>query len=168
MAVEHLVAAGRRRLAHIAGPANERAAIDRAIGIRGALEVLGGSLVYEPQYGEWSERWGRSACAMLLEQGGGADAILCDSDQIARGALDALKERTIAVPRDVAVMGFDNWDVIVEGTHPMLTSVDMNLEGLGRLAAQRLFEAIDGGTLGSGVEYQPCRLAVRGSTTPDI
>ena len=91
-----------------------------------------------------------------------------NSDQIARGALDALKERTIAVPRDVAVMGFDNWDVIVEGTHPMLTSVDMNLEGLGRLAAQRLFEAIDGGTLGSGVEYQPCRLAVRGSTTPDI
>ena len=168
MAVEHLVAAGRRRLAHIAGPANERAAIDRAIGIRGALEVLGGSLVYEPQYGEWSERWGRSACAMLLEQGGGADAILCDSDQIARGALDALKERTIAIPRDVAVMGFDNWDVIVEGTHPMLTSVDMNLEGLGRLAAQRLFDAIDGRTLGSGVEYQPCRLAVRGSTTPDI
>jgi LacI family transcriptional regulator len=168
MAVEHLVAAGRKRIAHVAGPATERAAIDRAIGMREALDTLGGSLVYEPQYGEWSERWGRSACAMLLEQGIGADAILCDSDQIARGALDALKERAVAVPRDVAVMGFDNWDVIVEGTHPMLTSVDMNLERLGRLAAQRLFEAIDGGTLGSGIEYQPCRLAVRGSTTPDI
>jgi LacI family transcriptional regulator len=168
MAVEHLFTAGRRRIAHIAGPANERAAIDRAIGIRAALEALGESLVYEPQYGEWSERWGRSACAMLLEQGIGADAILCDSDQIARGALDALKERTVAVPREVAVMGFDNWDVIVEGTHPMLTSVDMNLEGLGRLAAKRLFEAIDGGALGNGIEYQPCRLAVRGSTTPEI
>jgi LacI family transcriptional regulator len=168
MAVEHLVAAGRSRIAHIAGPPNERAAMDRAIGIREALEALGGSLVHEPQYGEWSERWGRSACAMLLERGVGADAILCDSDQIARGALDALKERAISVPRDMAVMGFDNWDVIVEGTHPMLTSVDMNLERLGRLAAQRLFEAIGGGTLGSGIEYEFCRLAVRGSTTPDI
>ena len=105
---------------------------------------------------------------MLVEQGVGADAILCDSDQIARGALDALKERAVAVPREVAVMGFDNWDVVVEGTYPMLTSVDMNLEGLGRMAARRLFEAIDGGTLGCGIEYQPCRLVVRGSTTPDI
>ena len=168
IAIEHLVTAGRRRIAHIPGPPNERAAIDRAIGIRSALEAIDGSLVYEPLYGEWSERWGRSACAMLLEQGTGPDAILCDSDQIARGALDALKERTLVVPREMAVMGFDNWDVIVEGTHPKLTSVDMNLERLGQLAAQRLFDAIDGGTLGNGIEHQPCRLAVRGSTTPDI
>lgn len=169
MAVEHLVASGRRRLAHLAGPANERASIDRARGIAEAVEAMGNaSVVYAPPYGEWSERWGRSACAMLLEQGIGADAVLCDSDQIARGALDALKERAVAVPRDIAVMGFDNWDIIVEGTHPKLTSVDMNLERLGRLAAERLFLAIGGGTLGAGTEVQPCRLVVRGSTTPDI
>jgi LacI family transcriptional regulator len=168
MAVEHLIASGRRRLAHIGGPTNERAAIDRAKGIREALALAGGELVYEPPYGEWSERWGRSASAMLLDQKIAADAILCDSDQISRGALDALKERGVGVPRDIAIMGFDNWEIIVEGTHPMLTSVDMNLERLGRMAAERLFAAIDGAPLGSGIEYQPCRLVVRGSTTPEI
>lgn len=168
IAAEHLVAAGHRRIAHIAGPANERAAADRARGLRETLSENGGSVVHDMPYGEWSERWGRSACAMLLDQGTGADAVLCDSDQIARGALDALKERGVAVPRDMAVMGFDNWEIIVEGTYPTLTSVDMNLERLGRIAAERLFGAIEGGELGSGTEYQPCRLVVRGSTTPDI
>ena len=168
LAVEHLTGAGRRHIAHIAGPANERAASDRARGIREGLNALGGALVYAPQYGEWSERWGRSATAMLIDQKVECDAILCDSDQIARGALDALKEHRVSVPRDIAVMGFDNWEIIVEGTHPKMTSVDMNLEQLGRLAAARLFEAIDGGELGGGTIYQPCRLVVRGSTTPDI
>jgi LacI family transcriptional regulator len=168
MSVEHLIASGRKRIAHIGGPANERAAVDRAKGIREAMELAGGELVYEPPFGEWSERWGRSATAMLLDQKIAADAILCDSDQIARGALDALKERGVSVPRDMAIMGFDNWEIIVEGTHPMLTSVDMNLERLGRMAAERLFAAIDGTPIGSGTEFQPCRLVVRGSTTPEI
>lgn len=168
LAVEHLLAAGRRRIAHIAGPANERASLDRARGLREALGERGGSIVYDLAYGEWSERWGRSACAMLLDQAVGADAILCDSDQIARGALDALKERGVAVPRDVAIMGFDNWETIVAGTYPTLTSVDMNLERLGQIAAQKLFAAFEGGSLGSGTECHPCRLAVRGSTTPEI
>lgn len=104
-------------VAHITGPQTEQASVDRAEGIRQALEARGVSLIYATSYGEWTERWGRSACAMLLDQGKSVDAILCDSDQIARGALDALRERGISVPGDIAIMGFDNWDVIVDGTH---------------------------------------------------
>jgi LacI family transcriptional regulator len=167
MAIDHFIATGRRRIAHLTGPGSERASIDRAKGAHEALDRAGYALVYETTYGEWSERWGRSACALLLQQQAGVDAILCDSDQIARGALDTLREHAITVPHDIAIMGFDNWDIIVEGTHPTMTSVDMNLERLGRLAAERLFAAIGGGVLGSGVEEQPCRLVVRGSTTPE-
>ena len=60
--------------------------------------------------------------------------MFCGNDQIARGAIDALRERGIAVPGDVAVVGFDNWDVMATAARPPLTSVDMNLEQLGREA----------------------------------
>lgn len=168
LALEHLLSIGRKRIAHLTGPRTERAAMDRAMGINQVLIETGTSLVFETGYGEWTERWGRSACAMALDQGIAMDAILCDSDQIARGALDALRERSIRVPEDVAVIGFDNWDVIVEGTHPALSSIDMNLDLLGRSAAERLFQAIGGQPLAQGVELVDCRLVVRGSTTQTI
>ncbi|MDR3472108.1 MAG: LacI family DNA-binding transcriptional regulator [Devosia sp.] len=168
MALDHLFESGRTRIAHITGPQTERATIDRAEGIRQALEARNASLVYATPYGEWSERWGRSACAMLLDQGKKVDTILCDSDQIARGALDALRERGVLVPSDIAIMGFDNWDVIVEGAHPTLTSIDMNLSLLGRLAAESLFDAMEGKPRAAGVQLVPCRLAIRASTTQAI
>ncbi len=164
LAIQHLLETGRKRIAHITGPQNERASIDRAEGIRSVLRAQKLELVYETSHGEWTERWGRSACAMILDQGLEIDAIVCDSDQIARGAIDALRERGKSIPRDVAIMGFDNWDVIVDGTHPTLTSIDMNLTLLGQLAATRLYEAIDGKPLPSGIDYQPCRLTIRAST----
>lgn len=168
IALNHLFESGRARVAHITGPQTEQASVDRAEGIRQALEARGVSLIYATSYGEWTERWGRSACAMLLDQGKSVDAILCDSDQIGRGALDALRERGISVPGDIAIMGFDNWDVIVDGTHPALTSVDMNLDLLGRMAAERLFGAIGGKPLTPGTLLVPCRLAIRASTTQAI
>ena len=164
LAAEHLIAIGRRRIAHVTGPPNHRASIDRRVGVLDALAKQGMTLVFESDYGEWNERWGRSATAMLIERGEDFDAVLCDSDQIARGALDALKERGIDVPRQVAVTGFDNWDLIVESTNPMLTSIEMSLEAMGRLAAERLFGALRGKPLTPGVDRQPCRLIVRSST----
>lgn len=59
-------------------------------------------------------------------------------------------------------MGFDNWEIFTEGSRPPLTSVDMNLEALGRAAARRLFEAIDGDEVG-GINRLPCRVVVRGT-----
>ena len=79
--------------------------------------------------------------------------------------LDVLHQEKLAVPGQVAVIGFDNWNVLAVNARPALTTIDMNLEELGRLAAQRLFAAIDG-TLGSGVETIACRLITRESTAP--
>ena len=67
------------------------------------------------------------------------------------------------MPGDVAVIGHDNWEVLATNARPQLTSIDMNLEELGRRAAARLFEAIDG-HLTPGVETVSCRLVPRGST----
>ena len=79
--------------------------------------------------------------------------------------LDALHEAGRDVPTDVAVIGFDSWEVLAAGARPPLSSVDINPEQLGRVAAKRLLAAIDG-SLSSGTEVLPCRVVPRGSTTP--
>ncbi|MFB7249919.1 LacI family DNA-binding transcriptional regulator [Microbacterium sp. NPDC056234] len=164
LAVEHLLACGRRRIAHISGDPSYAAAQDRLTGARAALADAGLDLVGAPMFSEWSEHWGRDAAALLLQRHPEIDAIFCGSDQIARGVLDSARDLGRAVPDDLAVMGYDNWEVIATNSRPELTSIDANLQQLGRQAAQRVFEAIDGVDIGSGTRTLPVRLVIRGST----
>ncbi|NNU27633.1 LacI family DNA-binding transcriptional regulator [Isoptericola sediminis] len=165
LAVEHLLSTGRRRLAHIAGDPTYAAARDRVEGVTSALAEHGLGLAggHQPVYGAWSEAWGRTALRAVLEADPDIDAVIAGSDQIARGVLDALRELGRRVPQDVAVVSFDNWEILATGSVPQLTSVDMRFESLGRQAAQRLFAAFDG-TQEVGTLTQPCRLVVRGSS----
>ena len=165
MAVEHLMSCGRTRIAHITGDPGYRAARDRAEGVRAALADAGLPLVGRVAYGAWTEGWGRAAAAMLLDQHPEVDAIFCGSDVVARGVMDTLRERGREVPGDIAVLGFDNWEILSADARPPLTSIDMNLEELGRSAARALFAALDGAPR-SGVEALPCRIVLRGSTAP--
>lgn len=165
LVTQHLLDIGRTRIAHITGPAGYLAATDRVTGIKAALEDAGLTpLGDHVLFGAWTEAWGRTATETTLDRFPTVDAIVCGSDQIARGALDALRERGVSVPRDVAVTGFDNWEVLSTGSRPQLTTVDMDLETLGRVAALRLFQAI-GSEPRQGVEALPCRLIIRESTT---
>ncbi|GAA2243612.1 LacI family transcriptional regulator [Herbiconiux moechotypicola] len=166
IAVEHLLACGRTRIAHISGDPAYTAAHGRAAGARAALRDAGLDFVADPVFSEWSEQWGRSATAMLLGRHPDVDGIFAGSDQIARGVLDTARELGREVPDDLSVIGYDNWEVIATGSRPGLTTVDAQLQDLGRLAAQRIFEGIDGADIGAGVRQQPVRLVVRGSTVP--
>jgi LacI family transcriptional regulator len=165
LAIEHLISCGRTRIAHITGDPGYGASRERAEGALAALEDAGLPLVGEVRFGAWSEGWGRAAATMLLDQHPDVDAIFCGSDQVARGVMDALRERGRAVPEDIAVMGFDNWEILAGGARPPLTSVDMNLEEIGRAAARALFAALDGRPR-VGTEALPCRVVLRGSTAP--
>ncbi|GIE84452.1 LacI family DNA-binding transcriptional regulator [Actinoplanes regularis] len=155
LAADHLRSTGRTRLVHVTGPAHHHSARVRA-------EALT-DLVAEPLFGEWSEAWGRRAAGLLLARGLDLDGVVCGNDQIARGMTEALREAGRDVPREVAVTGFDNWDVIAEASRPPLTSVDMDLEGLGRAAAGLLLEAVAGNPA-PGVHRHPSRLIIRDST----
>ncbi len=166
LAVEHLLACGRTRIAHITGELGYAAARDRADGAAAALAEAGLEPVGDVMYSEWSERWGRDAMAMLLAQHPEVDAVLCGADQIARGAVDTLRDLGRVVPTDVAVMGFDNWEMLTTNSRPELTSIDANLEELGRTAAQWIFAALDGSPLPAGVTRTPGRLVIRSSTVP--
>jgi LacI family transcriptional regulator len=162
-AIDHLLAIGRRRIAHVTGPERHHSAAVRATAAHDRLADSGLTMAGGPRYGEWSEAWGRQATSMLLTAEPEVDAVFAGSDQIARGVADALRVAGRRIPDDVALVGFDNWDVMALGCQPQLTSLDMDLEGLGRAAADLLLEAINGNST-HGRRVLPCRLVVRAST----
>jgi len=164
IAVAHLLATGRTRIGHITGPQRFLAARLRAEGAERALAEAGLTLVQPGTlHGEWSEAWGRQAAHILLRATPDVDAIFCGSDQIARGVADALRESGRRIPEDIALVGYDNWEVLATGCRPPLTTVDMDLTQLGRFAAERLLAAIDGQP-SHGLHSLPCRLVIRDST----
>ncbi|ANT51358.1 LacI family DNA-binding transcriptional regulator [Mesorhizobium amorphae] len=166
LAVEHFCRLGRKRIAHVTGPASFAVVHERA---RAYREVLAehGLPVAEPLLGAWSEAWGHEAVGKLFDRRAGRaeapDAVFCGNDQIARGVIDALRERGIGVPDDVGVIGFDNWEIVAEATRPPLTSVDMNLSALGREAGLALLSLVGGQAAAPGIRKLPCRLVVRQS-----
>lgn len=167
LAIQHLHAIGCRRIAHVTGPEHFEAVRRRHRGYSAALAEL--QLLEPPAHylsGPWSEAFGRDAVARLFDGVAIADrpdGLFCGNDQIARGACDALRERGIRVPEDVAVVGFDNWAVMTDAARPPLTSIDMNLAALGHEAGRLLMEMIDGGDV-RGTRRLPCTLVVRRST----
>jgi LacI family transcriptional regulator len=169
LAIGHLVAGGRRRVAYVTGPATALAVRHREEGARAALEQAGlGLPAAAVRYGEWSEEWGRGAGASLTAAGvgtGGTDAVFCGSDQIGRGVADGLRDLGVMVPDDVALVGVDNWRPMAASCRPPLTTVDLRLEEIGRVAAQELLARIAGGT-SSGARLLPGRLIVRESSRP--
>jgi LacI family transcriptional regulator len=162
-AADHLLASGRQWIGHITGPERFLAARKRATGFGGALAAAGARPHGGARFGEWSERWGREAAGQLLADQPDTDAIFCGSDQIARGVADTLRASGRRIPDDVALVGFDNWEPMALGAQPPLTSVDMCLEEIGRVAAGLLLAAI-AGEAAHGVRTVPSRLIVRESS----
>ena len=158
----HLLGLGRRRLAHVTGPWGFEAVRERFAGFCEAL-AAGGLEPVEPLCGTWSEAWGAEAVERLLAAGDRPDAIVCGSDQIARGVADALRDAGVRVPDDVALVGFDNWRVLAEACRPGLTTVDPCLDALGARAGRLLMRMIEGDAPDAMVERVPCKLVVRAS-----
>jgi LacI family transcriptional regulator len=164
LAAEHLIALGRRRIAHVTGPHGYRAARDRAAALSATLDEHGlAPAGGAPRYGEWSQRWGRHAAHVLLTAEPGIDAVFCGNDQIGAGVAQTLRELGRRIPDDVAVVGYDNWPEFAADCHPPLTTVDPDLEQLGADAVRHLFAALDEHP-SRGVLRRPGRLVVREST----
>jgi LacI family transcriptional regulator len=163
LAIEHFVHLGRRRIAHVSGPASFEVVHLRARAYRDMLARLGLPAL-EPLLGTWSEAWGHEAVRRLFDGAAETpDAVFCGNDQIARGVIDALRERGVRVPGEVGVIGFDNWEIMAAQSRPPLTSVDMNLTAIGREAGLALLTQVDGQKFDTGIRRLPCRLVVRES-----
>lgn len=164
--VRHLVDQGRRRLLFLGGDGAVRStATDRLTGFRAALRFAGVPIVPEliRTVAQWDREAGRRELEAVLAAGLEVDAVVAGNDLLALGALHALAERGVAVPEQVAVVG---WDDIPEATwaSPSLTTVAPDLEALISAALDAaLAEA--GGTAAGGAELVVGhRLVERGST----
>lgn len=159
--VDHLVRMGRKRIAHVTGPEHFEAVRLRRDGWQKSLREA--SIEGSYLSGVWSEQWGRESVSRLFaDRKTAPDAVFCGNDQIARGVIDALRERSIYVPTDVSVVGFDNWEVMAEAARPPLTTIDMNLKEMGRETGRLLMELIGGKHL-HGTRRLPCSLVIRES-----
>jgi DNA-binding LacI/PurR family transcriptional regulator len=109
----------------------------------------------------FSVEGGQAAAAQLLA--GGCTGIVCASDLMALGAIRACRERSLSVPGEVSVVGFDD-SPLIAFTDPPLTTVRKPIGAMASAAVQTLLEEINGAQA-KHVEliFQP-ELVVRGST----
>ena len=140
-AVRHLVTIGRRRIATIAGPQDMVAGIDRLAGYRATLEEAG--LAQHATFGDFTRESGIAAMRRLLDEDPKLDAVFAASDMMAHGALLALKDAGRRVPGDVAVIGFDDFE-ISRYSDPPLTTVRQPIVDAGRTMARQLLGLING------------------------
>jgi LacI family transcriptional regulator len=143
-AVHHLLHNGYRRIAFICGPAAEGPAAERVAGYQAALAEAG----IAPQrsmvvHTDFSRAGGAHGVEKLIRQRKRPDAVLCANDMMAIGALDAARERGLAVPDELAVMGFDDIEAASLVT-PQLTTIANPAREIGVACARLLLDRING------------------------
>jgi LacI family transcriptional regulator len=156
--VEHLTGLGRKRLVHIAGPRGNIDADERAAAFREACAKRG--VDCETMGGDFEERSGEQAILKLLDGGHRFDAVFAANDNMAIGALTALRARGVSVPDEVAVAGFDD---IPLARHLGLTTVRVRIDELGQRAIARLVDSMGQPASGGDERHAP-ELVVRGTT----
>ncbi len=142
LAVNHLLAGGRRVVGTIAGPQDMGVGLARLDGFCRAINEAGMRISSELiAHGDFSEESGAAAMRHILSRRPDVDAIFAASDLMAAGAMRVLKERGRRIPSDVAVVGFED-SVIARQTEPPLTTVHQPVEEMGREMARLLLERI--------------------------
>ncbi len=142
LATGHLIALGHRRIGCIAGPAHTSAGSERLAGYRDALVAAGlpvdESLIVP---GEFDLASGYRAMRQLLEHSDPPTAVFAANDQMAIGALRALREAGVSVPEGCSVVGYDDTP-LASYVAPPLTTVHQPVARLGRLAAETLLDRL--------------------------
>jgi LacI family transcriptional regulator len=164
LAIEHLHELGHDRIATINGPTQTRVGMDRLVGYRQALERLG--LRYRDDYvrdGDFYFESGSLAMRELLSLPEPPTAVFAASDLMAAGAIRAVEQAGLAVPADIAVVGFDDIQLAAM-MQPALTTIRQNKLGLGSAAAEALLRMIErDGAPPPGITL-PVELVVRASS----
>jgi LacI family transcriptional regulator len=165
-ATEHLLSLGHRRIAAIGGPEDYLCSRARIDGYRSALERAGIAFDRElVRHGDFQHEGGFAGGGELLDLADRPTAIFAGNDQHALGVYEAARQRSLRIPQDLSVVGFDDLPV-ARWVSPPLTTIRQPLAEMGRTAAQMLGELIEDRPLhGTRVELST-ELITRESTGP--
>jgi LacI family transcriptional regulator len=163
LAMDHLVALGHRRIAHVAGPLSLATGHARWQGMQIAAQRHRIATLPMVESTEYTREAGRVACVELLRRHRSVTAIVAANDLLALGCYDALAAAGWQCPRDLSIVGHNDIP-LVDMVHPPLTTLRIQHREMGRQAARILLERL------SSADAKPMRvtlspeLVVRGST----
>jgi LacI family transcriptional regulator len=145
LAVKHLVSLGHRTIAYINGPESWHSARERMAGYREELEISG--IPFNSDWvfpGDWEVESGYQAAQSLLHMKNKPTAIFAANDSMALGAIYAIQDAGLNVPKDLAIIGYDNRE-FTRIVRPRISTVVMPVYEMGRIAAEMLLSQITEG-----------------------
>ncbi|WP_226681727.1 LacI family DNA-binding transcriptional regulator [Sutcliffiella horikoshii] len=141
LATEYLIELGHQEIGIITGELENRAAMERLQGYQEALQQAG--LKVGPVFeGSFVEKSGYEAISDWIEKGTLPKAVVCSNDLIAIGALKALGEHEISVPKQISLIGFDNVR-LTEYTNPSLTTMHLPRMEMAEYLVEQLISQVE-------------------------
>ncbi len=163
LAVGHLANLGHRRIAYLSGPADWDASRFR---LQGYLEELAArGLPHDEQLvieGSWEVEGGYQAVHQLLALQDPPTAIFAGNDMIALGAIHGAQDRGVQIPRDLAIVGYDDRE-FTRFFRPSITTVSLPCHEMGAASAELLLKLFNGEIQSSEPVEVPGQLIVRES-----
>jgi LacI family repressor for deo operon, udp, cdd, tsx, nupC, and nupG len=161
--MEHLYGLGHTRVGIVTGPLASPISTDRLAGVRAAAQRQGQAL--HMVVGDFSIESGVRQTGELLDQPDRPTAIFCFSDEMAMGALEAIRRRGLRCPQDVSLVGFDDIR-FAQYLDPQLTTVSQPMEQIGHEVVRLLLDILADRASALQNVTLPHRLVVRSSTAP--
>jgi LacI family transcriptional regulator len=167
LAVEHLLALGHRRIAHLAGPRDVSTGFRRHHGFVETMRDHG--VEVDPELVLFSngfiEPEGARVCRELIARGAGFTAIVAGNDLMALGCYDALAEHGLRCPQDVSVVGFNDMP-FADRFQPALTTVRIPHYEIGAAGAELMLALLSGEDVPPRQILLDPELVVRDSSAP--
>lgn len=164
-AIDHLYGLGHSRVGVITGPLVSPLSRDRLAGVQNAAVRRGLMGELAVATGDFSLEAGARQAAALLERTPAPTAIFCFSDEMAMGALQAIRGRGLRCPQDISLVGFD--DIRFAGfLDPPLTTMSQPMDRIGHEVVRLLLDILTGEVEATRHVTLPHRLVVRASTAP--
>ena len=164
--VDYLISLGHTRIGVISGLKDNSHSMDRLKGYKESLQQAGipfeQALVAE---GCFTMESGRKAAIQLCEMKNRPTAIFSMSDEMAIGAIQALKTYGLRVPDDISVTGFDDIGY-AKFCDPSLTTIAQPAEEMGRASLDLLLRIIEGESPSAIEHIMPTEFIIRDSTAP--
>jgi DNA-binding LacI/PurR family transcriptional regulator len=163
--MRYLQSLGHERIVYLAGDMKTTGSIERLAGYRRAVEafklVMDEALILECDFSIQSAY--EKTKAYIRSAGKMATAVMAVNDVVAIGAMEAIKESNLSIPDQVSVLGFDDID-LSRDVIPKLSTMNVSKKMIGRLAADRLVQIINGSEPGLTKTMLRPTLLVREST----